>query len=158
MTNSDEKKTEIAPGIFFVYRRGRYSLALETPESGEIMCWDYDEVAKDPISWFSTLKAVSIATQKGPSIAYDWIKSRLAQYDTPAGTMFCNVCSAKFIAGDNHPYIFAANLNNKKYYDLQCSLECNKRRKIHVYATEFGEDFIKLWNDRFLKQRENTQA
>lgn len=144
MINNFEQKTEIASGIYFLLRNGRYSLVLESDGSSELICWDYDEVIKDPNSWFLTMKAVSLATQYGPGIAYDWIKTKLSKLDTPAGTIFCNVCNVKFEPGENYPFIFVATLNGHKYQDLQCSLECNQKRRNDVYALEMGQEFLKL--------------
>jgi len=152
MTNKEDKKFEIGPGIYFITKNRRYSLVLETPMGEEIMCWDYEEIMKDPTSWFASLKAVALATQSGPTIAFEWVKSRLAKLQTSAGDMICNVCNTKFVPADIHPYIFNAELNGKKFHDLQCSLTCNQKRKLQVYTEEFGAEFLKHWNERFAKQ------
>lgn len=145
MTNNIfEQKTEIAPGIYFLLRNGNYSLVLEVNDNDQLICWDYEEVKRDPNSWFITMKAVALATQHGPEIAHDWIKAKLSKLDTPAGTIFCNICKIKFEPGENHPYVFIATLNGHKYRDLQCSLECTKKRRSEVYALEMGQEFSKL--------------
>ena len=151
------KRLEIAPGIFYVVEGQKCSLVLATPELGDIICWDYEEISRDPNSWYASLKAVALATQHGPSIARQWIKSKKTSLDTPAGTMFCNICNAKFVPGDDHPYVFSDCLNGKKFFDLQCSSSCNQKRRHEVYTQEIGESFLKSWATNFTKKADSLQ-
>lgn len=145
------KQQEIAPGIYFrELKRGGYCITFE--DSGkELIAWDYEEVKDDPLIWFHTLKAVAEATKHGPSVAKAWILQKKKESEIPPGGLFCTMCKTLFMATPDHPYVFAATLNGKKFYDFQCSEICNKLRHEQVYREEIGDDFINKWSSDFFK-------
>jgi hypothetical protein len=141
---------EVSPGIFLKEINGRHTLWIEDQDE-ELFGWDYEEIRTNPDAWFSSLKAVSLATQYGPSVAKKWVKDRQAELDSPYNSIVCNVCEQKFIAAPDHPFVFAASLNGKKFLEFQCSDVCCKKRQQSVYKEEIGEDFMELWSSKVFK-------
>lgn len=144
------KEIEIAPGIIFKEIQGNFSLCFKD-EKEDLIVWDHEEVKNDPQIWLSSLKAVVTATQYGPTVAREWISKKKQETEVPPGGLFCTMCKQLFVAGPDHPYVFAAKLNGKKFYDLQCSEICNKLRREHVYHEEMGPDFMSLWSNKVFK-------
>ena len=138
------KQEEIAPGIYFKEDRGQFRLTVEDGLK-ELIAWDFDEIKEKPEAWLSSLKAVCLATQKGPSVAKNWIERKKSQNKVLPNTLICNVCQNKFVVEVNRPYAFIANLNGHNYHDYQCSEECNKKRYQEIYNKEMGSDFMRLW-------------
>jgi len=130
---------KIAPGIYFKEDNGRYSLVLMDRKT-ELIAWDYEEIRSDYYAWYSSLKAVALATQHGPSIAKSWINKKKTNSLTSVGSLLCNICNQQFVAESEHPYAFIANLGGKKFNDLQCSELCNKLRRQQVYSEETSKD------------------
>lgn len=135
------QELEIAPGVFFSGRNGQFKLLIKST-TDEIVGWDFDEVKADPEEWFNSLRIVALAIQHGPSIAFRRVKEAKDEKQTPAGTLFCNVCNTKFLVGPGYPYIFTAKLNGKHFCDYQCSEICNRLRRENVFKTELGENFV----------------
>lgn len=145
------KHVEIAPGVYFKKEQGKLRVCIQEPEEGgspsaELIAWDYDEICSNPEAWFSSLKAVSLATQHGPSVAKAWIEKKRQESDTPCGSLVCNICDKKFVVEVNHPFAFIAKLKGRNYHDYQCSEACNKKRYQQVYSEEMGSDFMNLWS------------
>jgi hypothetical protein len=145
-SNSDDPDLiEIAPGIHF--KKDLKQLCI-LDNSEELIGWDYDEICNSSQMWLDTLQAVVMAVRSGPTAVREYVKKKKAEISTP-GSILCNVCERKFVVGPEHPYALTVKLNNKNYYEFQCSEGCNKKRRIEVYDTEMGEDFMKLWQTKF---------
>ena len=141
----EAEETEIAPGVFFKKERGQFRVCIQDGDS-ELIAWDYEEICKSADAWLSSLKAASLATQHGPSVAHSWVEKKRAEKYAPSGSLYCNICKKQFMVELNRPYAFIAQLNGVKYQDYQCSEECNKKRYHEVYNQEMGSDFMKLWS------------
>jgi hypothetical protein len=146
----DDASQEIAPGVFFEDKGNKCCLVIRN-KNEEIIAFDYQEVCGDVKAWLQSLQLVAVAIQYGPTVVKDRVKRKKAELKIPFGSLFCNVCDKRFIITPTHPYAFIAKLNNKSYYEFQCSEECNKKRKLEVYSDEIGEDFIKLWETKVYK-------
>jgi len=148
----DSESREIAPGVFFENKKSEYCLVIKNKEE-EVTAVDYKEVCNDAKSWLQSLQLVAIAIQYGPTVVKDRVKRKKAELKIPFGSILCNICSRKFAITPAHPYTFIERLNNKNYYEFQCSEECNRKRKLEVYNEEMGEDFIKLWETKVCKNK-----
>ena len=144
-------RQQVAPGVFLKEAEGRYTLWVEDKDE-EIFGWDYEEIRNNPDAWFASLKTVALATQYGPSAIKSWVKNKQLELESPYNSILCNVCDNKFVAGPQHPFVFAANLNGKKFLEFQCSAVCAKERQQQVYKSEMGEDFMKLWSTQVFKK------
>jgi len=140
----EKEEVEIAPGVFFKKNQDRFCVCIQDNGS-ELIAWDYEEIRNNVDAWFSSLKAASLATQYGPSVARTWVEKKRAEKRPPAGSLICNICSKKFVVEINHPFAFVACLSGVNYQDYQCSEECNKKRYHDVYSNEMGSDFMKMW-------------
>lgn len=140
------EELEIAPGVIFKKEQGRSRVCIQGPKGEEIIAWDYDEICGSVEAWISSLRAISLATQHGPSVAHAWVEKKKAEAATPAGSLLCNICQKQFVVEINRPFVFMANLKGVYYHDYQCGEVCNKKRYQQVYNNEMGKDFMKLWS------------
>jgi hypothetical protein len=138
------EEIEIAPGLFFKKEQGHFRVCIQE-QGSELIVWDYEEICESPEAWFASLKAASLATQHGPSVARAWVEKKREEKYAPSGSLYCNMCNKHFVVELNHPFAFIAHLNGIRYQDYQCSEECNKKRYQQVYNKEMGSDFMKLW-------------
>lgn len=152
------KKVEIAPGVFFQKEKGHFKISFLEPGSDkELIAWDYEEICGSADAWFSSLKAISLATQYGPSVAKDWVEQKRIENGNPAGSLVCNVCDRKFVVEINRPFAFIVRIGGRNYHDYQCSEECNKKRYKNVYEGEMGGEFMKLWKNLKDQKLESRQ-
>lgn len=142
-------KLELAPGIYFEGDRGHYRVWLKTEEK-ELIGWDYEEICSSPQAWYDSLKTIALSIQSGPTSAITYVENVRKDLDPPLGSITCNICGEKFVVKDEHPFVFNETLNGNQYHDFQCSDFCHKQRRASIYEEEMGEDFLKLWNNKFL--------
>jgi len=137
----NNRQIEIAPGIYFIGQNGQYMLQFKHGDQ-DIIGWDFEEVKQNPQIWFDSLKAVALAVQYGPSVAFKKVRETRQERECPVGLLLCNICNKKVVVGPDYPYVFIAKLNGKSFHDYQCSQECHLQRKNTVYRTELGAKFI----------------
>jgi len=142
--------TLLAPGVEIRELDGRFQLWIKHNDES-IIGWDFEEIAKSPKSWISSLKTTILAITQGPSAVKRHVDQRKSQVKL-SPDMLCMVCGRSIRAATTE-YYFSATLNNKHFRDYQCSAECNKKRKEQVLRQELGTDFIDKWSGKLPKSK-----